>query len=156
MGERSPHPNPDCRGVFFGLAAMHTPAHLIRAVMEGVAFSQRECLDVFREMNVPVSDMTVVGGGSRSALWRGILRDMYNCPIYTLASDEGGALGAALLAGTGVGLFQNLEEAVANTVHKIGPELPNAENHLSYEPYFELYKKLYKDLFSDFKQLAAL
>lgn len=155
MGERSPHPDPDCRGVFFGLSAMHTTAHLIRAVLEGVAFSQRECLDVFRNMGVPVGEMTVVGGGSRSKLWRTILRDMYGCPIYTLAADEGGALGAALLAGVGTGVYASVEQT-ADVVKKAGPEMPDTENHVAYEPYLTLYRQIYRNLYQSFKDLAAL
>lgn len=155
MGERSPHPDPDCRGVFFGLSAIHTTAHLIRAVMEGVAYSQRECLDVFREMGVPIEAMTMVGGGSRSQLWRAILRDMYGCPIYTLASDEGAALGAALLAGIGTGVYADAEQACA-AVKKVGPELPDMEKNRVYTHYLSLYRKLYCSLFDSFKDLAAL
>ena len=155
MGERSPHPDPDCRGVFFGLSAIHTTAHLIRAVLEGVAYSQRECLDVFREMGVPVEEMTVVGGGSRSRLWRSILRDLYGCPTDTLAADEGGALGAALLAGVGAGVYASVEQAV-EVVKKVGPELPDMDNHRAYEPYLALYRRIYQDLRPSFRDLAAL
>lgn len=155
MGERSPHPDPDCRGVFFGLSAMHTTAHLIRAVLEGVAYSQRECLDVFQEMGVSVAEMTVVGGGSRSHLWRTILRDLYGCPIFTLATDEGGALGAALLAGVGAGVYRDVDQAV-EAVAKVGPEHPDLEKHRVYEPYLALYRQVYQNLFASFKDLAAL
>lgn len=155
MGERSPHPDPDCRGVFFGLSAIHTNAHLIRAVLEGVAYSQRECLDVFREIGVPVEEMTVVGGGSRSELWRTILRDLYGCPIYTLAADEGGALGAALLAGVGAGVYASVEQAV-EVVKKEGPELPDMAKHLDYGPYLGLYCQVYQNLRQSFRDLAAL
>ena len=155
MGERSPHPDPDCRGVFFGLSAIHTAAHLIRAVMEGVAYSQRECLDVFLEMGVPIEAMTVVGGGSRSQLWRAILRDVYGCPIYTLASDEGAALGAALLAGIGTGVYADAEQA-CTAVKRVGPELPDMDKNRVYMQYLSLYRKLYCHLFDAFQELAAL
>lgn len=67
------HLDPNCRGVFFGLSAMHKRDHLIRAVLEGVAYSQLDCVEVFREMGVPVNDMTVTSGGGRSPLWRSII-----------------------------------------------------------------------------------
>ena len=95
MGERSPHPDPDCRGVFFGLSAMHERPHLIRSVMEGISFSQWECVEVFREMGVPIEDMMICGGGGRSPFWRQMLADMYGCSVSTVQSDQGGALGAA-------------------------------------------------------------
>ncbi len=156
MGERSPHPDPDCRGVFFGLSAMHTRAHLIRAVMEGVAYSQAECVDVFREMGVPVSDMTVCGGGGRSGLWRQMLADLYGCPVHTPAADEGGALGVALLAAVGAGLYKSVEEAAAAVVKKKAPQAPVKGNAAAYRPYYELYKSLYGDLKDRFRQLGAI
>ncbi len=156
MGERSPHPDPDCRGVFFGLSNAHTRAHLIRAVLEGVAYSQRECVDVFREMGVPVSDMTVCGGGGRSPLWRKMLSDLYGCPVKTLKADEGGALGAAILAGVCAGEYASLSEACAAIVQKNEPVIPDKAASKEYEPYFTLYKKLYADLKADYKILAGI
>ncbi len=156
MGERSPHPDPDCRGVFFGLSAMHTRAHLIRAVMEGVAFSQRECVDVFSEMGLPLSDMTICGGGSRSQLWRQMLADLYSCPVNTLANDQGAALGAALLAGVGTGVFSSVGQAAEAAVQKNPPQPPNAMATAQYAPYFALYKTLYTNLAQSFATLAGL
>ena len=156
MGERSPHPDPDCRGVFFGLSAMHDRANLIRAVLEGVAYSQRECVDVFREMGVSVEDMAVCGGGGRSRIWRQMLADLYGCPVSTLRVDEGAALGAALLAGVGAGVYANVTDACAKTVHKGETYSPSREAHEAYEPYYQLYRQLYRDLRDDFIRLAAL
>ena len=156
MGERSPHPDSDCRGVFFGLSAMHTRAHLIRSVLEGVAFSQRECMDVFKEMGVPVDDMTVCGGGGRSKLWRQILSDVYGCNISVLNADEGGALGAALLAGVGAGAFESVEQACEQVVSKRVAATPDGDKSAQYEPYFSLYKKLYLSLKDDFASLAKI
>ncbi len=156
MGERSPHPDPDCRGVFFGLSAMHTRAHLIRAVMEGVAYSQAECVDVFREMGVPVRGMTVCGGGGRSPLWWQMLADLYGCPVHTLVADEGGALGAALLAAVGAGIYANVEEAAAAVVKKNPPQPPLPANTAAYEPYFALYKSLYPVLKKSWARLAGI
>ncbi len=156
MGERSPHPDSDCRGVFFGLSAMHTRAHLIRSVLEGVAFSQRECMDVFKEMGVPVDDMTVCGGGGRSKLWRQILSDVYGCNISVLNADEGGALGAALLAGVGAGAFESVEQACEQVVSKRVAAAPDKVKSAEYEPYFDIYKKLYLSLKNDFAALAQI
>ncbi len=156
MGERSPHPDPDCRGVFFGLSGMHTRAHLIRAVLEGVAYSQAECVEVFREMGVPIHNMTVCGGGGRSLVWRQMLADLYGCPVDILQADEGGALGASILAGVGTGIFSSVEEAAAAVVKKKQPQLPIESNAATYKPYFEFYKSLYPAMKSKFKQLAEL
>lgn len=157
MGERSPHPDPDCRGVFFGLSARHTRANMIRSVMEGVAYSQLECVEVFREIGVPVDDMTVCGGGGRSPLWRQMLADLYGCPVSTLAVDQGGALGAALLAGVGAGVYASVEQAADAVVRKNQQKcMPNASAGAQYGPYFNLYKKLYLTLKDDFKTLAQI
>ena len=155
MGERSPHPDPLCRGVFFGLSARHGRGSLIRAVMEGVAYSQRECLDVFREMGVPVERMTVCGGGSRSPLWRQMLADLYGCPVRTLQADEGGALGAALLAGVGAGVYGSVGEACDAVVRYRPPVNPSADAP-AYEPYYKLYRRLYPLLKDSFAGLAAI
>ena len=156
MGERSPHPDPDCRGVFFGLSGVHTRANLIRAVLEGVAYSQLECVEVFREMGVPASDMMVTGGGAKSPLWRQMLADLYGCPVSVPGSDEGAALGAAILAGVGTGVFGSLEEACGQLVGKGGTLEPDEERARAYAPYFSLYKQLYKSMKDDFKTLSHI
>ena len=156
MGERCPHPDPDSRGVFFGLSAVHQKAHLIRAVMEGVAYSQAECVEVFRQMNVPVSNMIICGGGGRSRLWRQILCDLYGCPVSTLAVDEGPALGAAILAGVGAKVFSSVEEGADALVKVNPPEYPNPENQGVYREYLNCYSALYKALKNEYKVLAKL
>jgi xylulokinase len=156
MGERSPHPDPYCRGVFFGLSASHSRANMIRSVMEGVAFSQRECVDVFKEMHVNVEDMIACGGGGRSPVWRQMLADMYGCPVSTIKEDEGPALGAAILAGVGAGIYDSVEKACDHIVVKKSIQNPNLSTRKVYEDYYQLYKKLYTDLQESFKDLSKL
>ena len=156
MGERCPHPNPDCRGVFFGLSAIHEKRHLVRAVMEGVGYSQAECVDVFREMKVPVDNMTLCGGGSRSPYWRQILSDLYACPVTTLAVDEGPALGVAILAGVGANVFNSVEEAADAIVLHNKPQFPIEENKINYQKYLNRYRSLYKTLVGEYSELAKL
>lgn len=155
MGERSLHPDPDCRGVFFGLSAIHNRANLIRAVLEGVAYSQRQCVDIFREMGVQIDDMMACGGG-RSKIWRQMLADLYGCPVSTLHTDGGPALGVALLAGVGAGIYGSVEEACDAVIRKGTVQQPDMQTHKAYKPYFELYKKLYLDLKDDFKRRSSL
>lgn len=156
MGERSPHPDPYSRGVFFGLSASHNRASMIRAVMEGVAFSQLECVDVFKEMRVNVEDMIACGGGGRSPLWRQMLADMYGCPVSTIKADEGPAFGAAILAGVGAGIYDSVENACDNLVTKNSIQKPDLSTQKVYLEYYKLYKKLYIDLQESFKSLAKL
>jgi len=156
MGERSPHPNPNSRGVFFGLSAIHTRAHLIRAVMEGVAYSQLECVDVFRELNCNIESMTICGGGAKSRLWKQMLADLYSCPVNTLQTDEGPALGAAILAGTGCGVFSSVEEGCGRIIRKKAVQEPDPSGYEAYAPYYRLYKKIYRDLLDDFDALHRI
>jgi xylulokinase len=125
-------------------------------VLEGVAFSQLECVEVFREMGVPVGDMMITGGGAKSKIWREMLTDLYGCPVSVPASDEGAALGAAILAGVGSGIYASLEEACGQLIGKGKTTLPNETQGRAYAPYFELYKQLYLSLKADFKTLAGI
>lgn len=156
MGERSPHPDPDCRGTFFGLSAIHERKHLIRAVLEGVSYSQLECVDVFREMGVNINDMMICGGGARSEMWRQMFADMYQCPVSTIKADQGGALGAAILAGIGSGVYNDLEETCKKIILKKSTHEPINENSKEYQKYYSLYKDLYVTLFDSYKKLAEI
>ncbi|SDM75267.1 xylulokinase [Acetanaerobacterium elongatum] len=154
MGERTPHLDPNCRGVFFGLSAMHKKPELIRAVMEGVSFSLKDCNDILQEMGSSVNEMIACGGGGTSKLWRQMLADMYNCGVYTSSSKEGPALGVAILAGVAAGLFKSVPDACAMAVHPENPSKPIPENVQVYTDYHRLYKALYSSLKDRFAELS--
>ena len=116
MGERTPHLDPQARAALIGLTASHTRAHIVRAILEGVAFSLRDTLTIFAEMGVPVERIMLGGGGARSALWRQIQADVYGSAVETVAVDEGAAYGAALLAGVGCGVWSSVDAACGKTV----------------------------------------
>ena len=156
MAERSPKLDPDCRGVFFGLSAIHTKYDMLRAVLEGVIYSQRECLDILREMGVVSKEMLACGGGGTSPLWRQMMADVYGLPVKTVVSKEGPALGVAILAGVGVGLYKSVQEACRELVKTNPEQNPDMEKHEDYEKYYELYKSLYDALKDQFKVLAKL
>lgn len=156
MGERSPLLDSDARGAFIGLSAIHDKGDMIRAVMEGVSYSQRQCLDVFQEMGVDVSDMAVCGGGGRNHFWRQMLADVYGCPVKTIASTEGPALGAAILAGVGAGVYASVPEGCHAAVRVGGTQRPVPEQSTAYEPYYQLYRGLYPALRDSFHTLAVL
>lgn len=156
MGERTPHLNPDCRGVFFGLNAIHTKPDLIRAVMEGVSYSLTDCFDILKGMGVSVQNMTACGGGGTSALWRQMLADMFNCQVKTTVSKEGPALGVAILAGVGAGLFPSVEDACRQVIAINKTCDPIPEHHAVYQHYHKLYQDLYPSLKSHFDTLASL
>jgi len=116
MGERTPHLDSNARGALVGLTASHTRAHVVRAILEGVAFSLRDTFTLFGEMNVPVTSMRLGGGGARSPLWRQIQADVYGRAVEIVEAEEGAAYGAALLAGVGAGLWPSVDAACAATV----------------------------------------
>lgn len=155
MGERSPKLDPNARGVFFGLSAIHTKYDMLRAVLEGVIYSQRECLDILRGMGVVSSEMLACGGGGTSPLWRQMMADVYNLPVRTSSSKEGPALGAAILAGVAAGVYESVPAACRKLVKASDPQPPIAENHDKYEPFYQLYCKLYPALKDSFKELAG-
>lgn len=156
MGERSPLLDADSRGVFFGLSAIHTRYDMLRAVMEGVVYSLRDCLDTLKEMGISFSTMYACGGGGSSPLWRQMLADTYNCNVQTIASKEGPALGAAILAGVAAGLYPNVQQACRDIIKTNPAQNPIVENTAVYEQYFQLYRKLYPSLKDHFHTLAAL
>lgn len=156
MGERTPHLDPDARGVFFGLSAIHTRRDMLRSVMEGVTYSLRDCIEVFREMGVNVSDMMACGGGGSSPLWRSMLADLFNSSVKTAASKEGPALGVGILASVGAGLYSSVAEACAEIVKIDKVQTPNEKNVNEYDKYYQLYREIYPALKDKFSKLASL
>ena len=156
MGERTPHLDPDCRGAFFGLSAMHTRQHLLRAVMEGVVYSQRDSVEVLRGMGVKINDMLACGGGGSSPLWRQMLADVYGCPVKTVVSKEGPALGVAILAAVGTGIYGSVQEACKKVIKTNPAQNPIPENSAEYEKFYRIYTQLYPALKDSYKNLAEI
>lgn len=154
MGERTPHLDPHCRGAFIGLSAIHQRRDMLRAVMEGVAYSLKDCQRLFGEMGLSVHQMAACGGGARSTLWRQMLADLYGCSIATV-QGEGPALGVALLAGVGAGIFSNVPEACDAAI-QYGNVVSPDENANEYIKHYELYRQLYPALKDSYRALAQL
>ena len=146
MGERTPHLDSSVRAALTGLAASHTRGHVARAVMEGVAFSQRDSFTIFAELGVPVNKVRVTGGGARSTLWKQIQADVYNHAVETIAADEGGAYGAALLAGVGTGVWPSVDEACDQYVKGAEVVEPIAENRAVMDNQYKRYSRIYPAL----------
>ena len=124
MGERTPHLDPAARGVLAGLTASHTRAHVIRAILEGVAFSLKDTFNIFAEMEVPVKNIRLGGGGARSPLWRQIQAHVYSQEVEIVEAEEGAAFGAAILAGVGAKLWPSVDAAcdsVVRVVERVSP-----------------------------------
>jgi xylulokinase len=144
FGERTPHLDPKARAAFVGITASHTQGHFVRSVMEGVAFSLRDTLTLFREVGVPVTAIRLGGGGARSVLWRQIEADVYGQPVEVLVAEEGAAFGAALLAGTGIGVWESVEAACAATVHVAETIAPR--NAAVMDEAYKQYRRIYPAL----------
>ena len=156
MGERTPHLDPFARGVFFGLSAIHTKNDMLRAVMEGVTFALRDSVEICREMGINVSDMMACGGGGRSPLWRQMLADQYECPVKTTESKEGPALGVAILALVGTGVYGSVQEACEKIIKTDKTQLPIAENSSKYNKYYTVYRDLYPSLKEQYVKLSEI
>ena len=144
FGERTPHLDTQARAAFVGITASHTRGHFVRAVLEGVAFSLRDILTLFAELEIAVREIRLGGGGARGPLWRQIQADVYGRPVRRLEAEEGGAFGAALLAGTGVGAWPSVEAACAATVRIAETIAPRdaAVMQLAYKEYRKIYPAL--------------
>jgi xylulokinase len=153
-GERTPHRDPLARGAFVGLTARHGRGHLVRGVMEGVTYSLRDGLEIMREMGLNVGEVRVTGGGARSPLWRQIQADAFGTPITRMRVEEGPALGAALLAGVGAGVYPDVAAAVDATVATAGSVDPDPAGVAAYNKGYAVYRTLYPALKPAFNTLA--
>ncbi|MBO3803423.1 MAG: xylulokinase [Candidatus Brockarchaeota archaeon] len=156
MGERTPYPNPNAKGVFFGITLRHKKAHLARSVMEGVAYGMRDSLELVKNLGIEIEQVRASGGGGRSPLWRQIQADIYNAEIVTVSVDEGPAFGAALIAGAGAGIFRSVEDACGKAVALATRTKPVQENAKLYEKYYEVYKELYSSLVEEFDKVSRI
>ena len=125
LGERTPHLDPEVRAAFTGISTIHTGAHFVRAVLEGVAYSLQDTFTLFAELGIPVTGIRLGGGGARGPLWRRIQAGVYGHTVEILTAEEGGAFGCALMAGVGAGHWANLDQACAQAIevaHRIAPD----------------------------------
>jgi xylulokinase len=135
-GERCPHVDPDARGAFAGLSLAHGRAHMARAVLEGATFGVRDCFDA---MGAEAKEVRVTGGGAKSGVWMQMLADVLRVPCVRLVGDEGPAMGAALLAGVGIGVWPDVATASRSAV-RLGERFEPKE---SYEAALDRYRSLY-------------
>ena len=156
MGERTPHLDPNARGAFVGLSAIHERKDLIRAVMEGVTYSLKDCLTVLKEMGVEPQKMLACGGGARSKVWREMMADVYGMPVSVITSEEGPALGAAILAMVGAGIYPDVKTACDKLVKVKETQTDHPDHTKQYEKVYRVYRNLYQHLKEDFKELAEL
>lgn len=145
-GERSPIWDTHAKGVYYGLDYSKTKGHFVRAAMEGVGFSLKHNLDIAAAAGAQVGELRAMGGSANSLLWTQIKADITGKPIAVPSSDTATTLGAVILAGVGVGMYRDFEEAVELTVKVRRRHVPNMENHAMYEENYQTYLALYNNL----------
>lgn len=146
QGERTPHLDPWARGGWIGLTASHDRRHLIRAVLEGVALSLKDCFAILREQGLPLEQVRATGGGAKSPLWRQILADVLDVELVTTSTQEGPAFGAALLAGVASGAYASIQQACDRTIHIVEYTEPQPEAVHIYARTSKTYQALYPAL----------
>jgi xylulokinase len=156
MGERTPHLDATARGGWISVTARHTRADLIRSVIEGVSYSQKDCLDIIEQLGVTVNSVRVSGGGGKSPFWRQVLADVLQKPVVTLATQEGSAYGAALLALVGTGAYASVPEVCRGVIRETGTVSPRGEESRFYRDGHALYASLYPVLKPIYQAIAKL
>jgi xylulokinase len=153
-GERTPHMDSQARGMLLGLGYHHGRGHLARAVMEGVSMALRQVLELSLELSGPVDRVIAAGGGMESDLWRQIMADVLNLPLQRSLMAEQAALGAALVAGVGLGIYPSFEDACARLVRYAPPTEPQPERAAFYDDLYAQYTSLYPLLKDDMHWLV--
>jgi xylulokinase len=138
--------DPNARAALLGLSASHTRAHVIRAILEGVAFSLRDTFTIFGEIGVLVEEIRLGGGGARSALWRAIQADAYGHKVERVRTEEGAAYGAAILAGVGAGAWKSVDDACAAAVRVSETIKPDPKRVAAMDQGYRVYRRIYPAL----------
>jgi xylulokinase len=148
MGERTPHLDPNARGALAGITPSHRRAHIVRAILEGVAFSLKDSFSIFEEMKVPVTQIRLGGGGARSRLWRQIQADVYAREVELVATEEGAAFGAAILAAVGARHFASVDEACDAVIKVASRVAPDPASSTLLQKNYAKFRRLYPALHS--------
>ncbi|MBQ0138323.1 MAG: xylulokinase [Kurthia sp.] len=143
VGERTPYADSHIRASFIGMDATHTLPHFTKAVMEGITFSLRDTLEIFRASGKTIQDIISIGGGAKNPTWLQMQADIFNATIYKLDSEQGPSVGACMIALVGSGLVENFEQAVEKCVHIAESYQPNTENVATYDEVYAIYQQIY-------------
>ena len=156
MGERTPHLDATARGGWIGLTAKHKQSDLIRALLEGVSYSQMDCLEIIEGMGVPLDSVRVSGGGARSLFWRQMLADVFDKRTVVLESEEGSAYGAALLAMVGTGHYASAAEATNAVIREVDSTAPRPDAAKFYARAHRIFQGLYLKLKPFYDEVASM
>ncbi|QDU52633.1 xylulokinase [Gimesia panareensis] len=155
-GERTPHADPDARAAWIGLSLRHGRPHLSRAVMEGATYAMRDSLEIIKELDIPVREIRLSGGGARSPFWRQLQADIYGQKVVTINAEEGPAYGVALLAAAGTGAYKDVVEACSSTIRVVQSTSVNSKAKRIYNQAYPVYRDLYSSLKEDFPRINQL
>ncbi len=153
MGERSPHNDPKARGTFIGMTMDTTRADMTQAVLEGVAFALRDSFEVAKLLGIQIERTKICGGGAKSPLWKKMIANILNIKVDTLASEEGPALGGAMLAAVANGEYESVAQA-AEAIVKVTDTVPQAELAALYEKRYQTFREIYPKLKETFQEMA--
>jgi xylulokinase len=153
MGERSPHNDPNARGCFIGMSMDTSRSDMTQAILEGVAFALRDSFEVAKKSGIEIKRTKICGGGAKSPLWRKMIANIFNISVDSIESEEGPALGAAMLAAVGCGTFASVEEAADKIVKVTGTVEPEPEIAARYEEKYQKFKQIYPALKDVYKIL---
>jgi len=154
MGERSPHNNPNARGTFIGMSMDTTKADMTQAVLEGVAFALRDSLEIAKSLGIDISRTKICGGGAKSPLWKKIVANVLNLKVDIIESEEGPALGGAILAAVGCGEYASVNEAARKLVKVVDTICPDPETAKLYDEKYKKFAKIYPALIDTFEELV--
>ena len=143
MGERSPHNNPNARGPFIGMTMDTTRADMTQAVLEGVAFALRDSFEVAKSLGIKIERTKICGGGAKSPLWKKMIANILNLKVDVIESEEGPALGGAMLAAVACGEYKNVEEAAAKIVRIVDTVEPEEELVRKYDERYQQFRQIY-------------
>lgn len=155
-GERTPHADPDARAAWIGLSLRHGRSHLSRAVMEGATYAMRDSLEIIKELDIPVREIRLSGGGARSPFWRQLQADIYGQKVVTINAEEGPAYGVALLAAAGTGAYKDVVEACSSTIRVVQSTSVNSKAKRLYNQAYPVYRDLYTSLKDEFPRINQL
>lgn len=154
MGERSPHNDPKARGTFIGMTMDTTRADMTQAVLEGVAFALRDSFEVAKLLGIQIERTKICGGGAKSPLWKKMIANILNIKVDTLASEEGPALGGAMLAAVANGEYESVAQAAEAIVKVTDTVEPQAELAALYEKRYQTFREIYPKLKETFQEMA--
>ncbi len=152
-GTNSRYGDPHARGVFFGISHMHTQDHFVRSILEGVAYSLLDCLLIMEDQGIQAEKVALFAGGARSSIWKQIIADVFNKTIVRINIDEGSAYGAALIAGSGCGMFSSVEDITSKIIKEVETITPIDKNVSTYQKLYPIYKSLYEGIKGNFRPL---